>query len=130
MRQQPAIVVDMTNTRNASITALKVTPAGEVEELTLDTRDVLAGLYGAIGCRAVDLVRITDVLDMWVDDEGLFVEEPRINYGACMVAVALGALRQPYFGTVVFACHDQEGDTTSLPPETVQVIRDVIGDGL
>lgn len=122
--------MDMTNTQKATITALKVTPAGEITELALDAGDVLHGLYGAIDCRNVDVVAITDVLDMWVDDEGLLVGEPQINYPACMVAAALGALHQPYFGTAVFACHDDEGETTSLSPGTVRVIRDVIGDDL
>ena len=120
----------MTNTQKATITALKVTPAGEVTELALDADDVLDGLYSAIDCRNVDVVAITDVLDMWVDDEGLLVADPQINYPACVVAVALGALRQPYFGTAVFASHDDEGETTSLLPEAVRAIRDVIGEGL
>lgn len=36
----------------------------------------LAAMYAAIGCDTVDLVRITEELDLWVDDEGLLVAEP------------------------------------------------------
>lgn len=121
----------MTNTEittRATVIAAKVTPDGAVERLELDADNVLTGLYAAIGCRNVDVVGLTDELDMWIDDEGLFVDEPAINHAACgLVRQLRGELHQAYYGTVVFANHNEDGDTTSLSERAVEAIRELSG---
>jgi hypothetical protein len=72
----------------------------------------------AIGCQRVDVVRLTDQLDMWIDDEGLY--NSAINPLATRLAHHFqsdipSAYRQPYFGTTVFLGINQNtGETLSI----------------
>jgi hypothetical protein len=54
------------------VTGLRITVDGSVQKVEMPKNAILAGLYAAIGCDAVDVVRLADQLDMWIDDEGLY----------------------------------------------------------
>jgi hypothetical protein len=100
------------------VTGLRITVDGSVQKVEMPTNAILAGLYAAIGCTAVDVVRLTDQLDMWIDDEGLY------NSQANPLATTLAhhfqrdippRYRQPYFGTAMFLGIDQAtGETLSM----------------
>jgi hypothetical protein len=79
-----------------------------IQAITLDTRaGSLAALYQAIGCTCVDVVRLTSSgLDMWIDDEGLLHERPRL--------FVLPGFGQPYAGRAVILRSDPEGETIGL----------------
>lgn len=100
------------------VTGLRITVDGSVQKIELPKNAILAGLYAAIGCDCVDVVRLTDQLDMWVDDEGLYHSD--INPLATKLAHHVQSdipapYRQPYFGTAVFLGVDPDtGDTRSL----------------
>ena len=77
---------------------------------------LLDQLQGAVG-GLVDVVALTDQLDMWVHDEGLYVCEP--NPVATLLAVAHGR-RSPFYGPAVFTGGaDADGDTCGLDPRSL-----------
>lgn len=84
----------------------------------------LQHFYAEIGCHTVDCVGLAADLDMWLDDEGLLVEEPRINHGATAIAAMYGKTFQPYVGTVVFTGGvDDEGNTLGLDALQIKALR-------
>lgn len=85
---------------------------------------ILAGLQEAVG-GLVDVVSLTDQVDLWVNDEGLYVCEP--NPFATLVASGFGRWTQPYLGTAVFTGGvDGEGRTLSLGDEVVEALLGVV----
>lgn len=77
---------------------------------------LLDQLQGAVG-GLVDVVALTDQLDMWVHDEGLYVCEP--NPVATLLALAHGR-RSPFYGPAVFTGGaDASGDTCGLDPRSL-----------
>lgn len=61
-------------------------------------------------------------LDMWIDEEGLWVGEPVVNRVATLVARAHGFVWQRYVGVVVFTSVDDEGETQSLREGQVEAL--------
>lgn len=104
--------------RREMVTGLRITVDGSVQKIEMPNNAILDGLYGAIGCNLVDVVRLTDQLDMWIDDEGLYNSE--VNPLATTLAHHFQSdiparYRQPYFGTAVVLGIDQDtGDTRSM----------------
>lgn len=105
-----------------TLSGLRIAVDGTIDTVEL-TRDepggsALPALYTAIGCAWVDVVRLTDELDMWVDDEGMFTAE--VNTVATAVAHHFQQhipphWRQNYHGTVVLLEANQDtGATRSL----------------
>lgn len=100
------------------VTGLRITVDGSVQKIEMPKNAILTGLYAAIGCDAVDVVRLADQLDMWIDDEGLY------NSPANPLATTLAhhfqrdipsRYRQPYFGAAVFLGIDHNtGETLSM----------------
>ncbi|MGH3428252.1 MAG: DUF3846 domain-containing protein [Mycobacteriales bacterium] len=100
------------------VTGLRITVDGSVQKVEMPKNAILTGLYAAIGCDSVDVVRLADQLDMWIDDEGLY------NSQANPLATKLAhyfqqdippRYRQPYFGTAVILGIDQDtGETLSM----------------
>lgn len=105
--------------------AVVVPVDGPIKIINLE-QDHLAMFYREIGCHCVDVVSLGD-LDMWVDDEGLMVDEPRTNARATgLVAASLGQPVQLFFGTaVVTAGVDDDGETQGLTREQARETRRV-----
>ncbi|MGB7237816.1 MAG: hypothetical protein WBD41_17800 [Rhodococcus sp. (in: high G+C Gram-positive bacteria)] len=72
------------------------------------------GLRAVLECRWFDVVRCSDRLDMWIDDEGLIVGDPVMNEVATRIASFYGLSWQKYAGRVVFASNTTEGATVGL----------------
>ena len=74
-------------------------------------KDTLGYLQDAVG-GLIDVVGLTESVDMWVNDEGLFLCEP--NPLATMLAAGLADrdLAQPFFGPAVFTGSCDEAGTT------------------
>lgn len=89
---------------------------------------VLEGLYGVIGCRCVDVVRLVPGVrgvDMWLDDEGMFCGV--VNGPATGLARVFGFRWQPYFGTVVVTGGaDEAGDTVGLGDGDLALVRELL----
>jgi hypothetical protein len=78
--------------------------------------NLLDHLQQAVG-GLVDAVSLTPVLDMWLNDEGMFRCE--VNPIASVLAASYG-MTQPYFGAAVFTgAINHRGSTTSLTAEQV-----------
>lgn len=89
-----------------------VTPEGDarVEEWEGDTLPHLQKAVGGL----VDVVQLADGFDLWLNDEGMYTEEPNRPVSHYVSQVA-GRWVQTFHGTAVFTGCDDEGSTTSLP---------------
>lgn len=80
-------------------------------EYTGDYREI----YSLVECRTFDCVRLTDMQDMYLDDEGLLIDNQRYfsiegrNYG----------------GKALLLSHDSEGETTATD-WTLQEAKDMV----
>jgi hypothetical protein len=106
------------------------TPDGAVSVVQRPTQqDTLRWLYGTIGCHTVDVVELGDGLSLWLDDEGLLTESPRLNLPATALAASFGDLRQGLYGpAVLLGGTTEDGDTLGLSDETVKGIVSRYGD--
>jgi hypothetical protein len=90
--------------------------------------DALRMLYRAIGCHTVELIRLPGNVDMWVDEEGTFVDAPESNLFAAAVIAALDpelAGQVIPVGTVVLAKSSRE-KTVSLDSETAGFVMSLV----
>ncbi|WP_433585360.1 DUF3846 domain-containing protein [Microbacterium hydrocarbonoxydans] len=88
----------------------------------------LLSLYSALGCQWVDVIRLTDDIDAWLDDEGRVNGAPD-NVTATNVFRAFGwhltdgdAVR----GSVAFAAHDGVGGMASLSARQREIVEDAL----
>lgn len=90
---------------------LKIDEDGTTEWVTWQGTDSLSTLQRGVGDGPVDVVALTDDVDMWINDEGLF--RYGINLAATRLARLHGKTHQPYFGPVVIT-GQREGATLGL----------------
>lgn len=102
--------------------ALVVHPDGEIIDVNLnpDADNHLASMYEHLNCRAVDVVALTDVLDMWLDDEGLYTQP--VNPVATALARHYGFTWQPYHGPVLLCSVDSEGASIDLDTHQLRAL--------
>ncbi|MET9019245.1 DUF3846 domain-containing protein [Actinopolymorpha sp. NPDC004070] len=98
--------------------ALVLAVDGTVTAITLPDRDRLKAMYAALGCDLVDVVSLTDKIDMWLDDEGIY-NHPANPY-ATQLARRYGHTHQPYFGPVLLCGVTSDGDSINLSPAQTQ----------
>jgi uncharacterized protein DUF3846 len=99
-------------------TAFVIHPSGEVVEVNLNPgADHLALMREHIGCRYVDVVRLTNTLDMWLDDEGLYTQP--VNLPATQLARRHGYVWQDYHGPVLLCGVNRDGNSIDLTREQV-----------
>jgi len=99
---------------NTKTKAIKIDVAKrEVYEIEIEPG--LDAMYEAIGCRAVDMVRITQLDDLWIDDCGLLREPQPDKFKFLGHA-------QPLAGNGLICGYDDQGETvsTALTADTVQ----------
>lgn len=94
--------------------ALVLHPDGEVVEVNLkpDVDNHLALMREHLNCRMVDVVRLTNRLDMWIDDEGMYTQP--VNTVATALARHYGFVWQPYHGPVMLCSVNDEGNSVDL----------------
>jgi Domain of unknown function (DUF3846) len=101
--------------------ALIIQPDGEITDVHLKPgENHLALMYEHLNCTTVDVVRLTTVLDMWIDDEGLYTQPP--NPAATALARHYGHLHQPYHGPVMICTANQHGNSTDLDTTQLRVL--------
>lgn len=115
-----------------TVEALVLHPASDVLEpaaLASDpTGTHLASLYALLNVQLVDVVRLSDDIDLWCDDEG------RVN-GAEVNAIATSMCRafgwhlnhgDDVRGAVLFAGHDGTGGMASLSDRQRVILDDAL----
>lgn len=105
-----------------TITAALLDTEGVLTEVELDAEDTLSSMYRLIGCAyALDALRLSPILDMWLDDAGMYDAE--INPAATRIARIFGFVRQPYFGKALFTGAGPAGITIALSQDQITVLR-------
>ncbi|MEU4499218.1 DUF3846 domain-containing protein [Streptomyces sp. NPDC023998] len=100
--------------------ALLITPEADIIPVNLpaDTDNRLVVMRSVIRCERVDVVALTDQVDMWLDDEGLY-NHP-VNKLATLLAIRFGFTYQDYHGPVLLTGGaDAEGETVPLTKDKV-----------
>lgn len=82
--------------------------------------DHLALMREHLGCRLVDVVALTNRLDMWLDDEGLYTQP--INEIGTALARRHGFVCQPYHGPVLLCSVDRSGASVDLDTEQLRAL--------
>ncbi|MFD0269554.1 DUF3846 domain-containing protein [Streptomyces sp. NPDC127106] len=110
-------------------TALLITPEAEVipVDLPSDSGDRLTAMYSLMRCDQVDVVALTDQLDMWLDDNGLYTQP--VNPMATLLARRFGRTYQNYHGHVLLTGGaDDEGETLPLDRDKVLAVLATLAD--
>lgn len=109
--------------------AILLTPDGDLVEIQLPAagRDRLTVMRAVIRCQLVDVVALTDRIDMWIDEEGLY-NHP-VNPAATMLARRFGFTWQPYHGPVLITGGaDEQGDTLPLNRDKLRALLTALDD--
>lgn len=100
-----------------SRSALLLTPNGDVVEINLppDDRSGLIVMYAVLRCDAVDCIRVTSSIDMWVDDEYLYTRPEEPNFYATAFLTQFGQVTQVIHGPVLITGGaGRQGETLPL----------------
>lgn len=85
----------------------------------------LRDMYRLIDCHTVDVVRLADDLDMWLDDDGMYTSP--VNLAATFVARLYGFNHQNYHGNALFlGGANRNGDTVGLSDKMLARLRRVL----
>jgi hypothetical protein len=97
--------------------ALVLHPDGDIRQIDMpgEPRASLDVLYTAIGCRTVNVVRLTTQVGMWIDNGGPSTQPP--NLVATALARLYGRTAQIYHGPAVIAGVDDDGTSVNLTGE-------------
>lgn len=96
------------------------------EALPKDHTERFKAMYRLIGgdCRLVELVALSDQFDMWVDQEGVYTQEP--NTPATMLAQRFGLTWQTYHGTAIITGPELPTGPADLTQEQVALLLDLM----
>lgn len=89
--------------------------------------DFLSFSYEHINCSLVDRINLNNRVDMWVDDEGLYTQEP--NRRATVLARIMGYPAHMLCGPVVIAgiSYTEDGrEAGPLKPEEIEALEFLI----
>ncbi|MFE9007526.1 DUF3846 domain-containing protein [Streptomyces sp. NPDC007875] len=108
--------------------ALLVTPEVDIVPIGLPAtpEEQLTVMYSLLRCHFVDVVRLTDQMDMWLDDGGAYTQP--VNKLATVLAMRFGRTSQPYYGPVMLAGRDAKGDTVPLSRDKLTALLTSIED--
>lgn len=92
----------------------------------------LCSLYVALSCQCVDVIRLTDDIDAWLDDESrLNGAEPNLLATALFRAFGWHLAHDDAVrGAVVFAAHDGVGGMASLSVRQRSIVEDAFAQAL
>lgn len=113
-----------------TVDALCLRPGSDSLEAVTLTREAggthLASLYAALGVRLVDVIRLTDDIDCWADDEGrMNAAEPNLLGTSLLRAFGWHLAHDDAVrGALLFAAHDGTGGMASLSDRQRDIIMD------
>lgn len=96
------------------IPAIRILTDATFEQIDVDTSQLgsVLGLCDAVGAERVDVVQLSDQVEMWLDD-GIY--STPLNLLASLYAAEYGYTHQDYFGTAVITGGvDEDGETRGL----------------
>ncbi|GAA2570764.1 DUF3846 domain-containing protein [Microbacterium binotii] len=115
-----------------TVHALVLRPDADAFEAVAVTPDArgshLHALYAALDVSLVDVIRLTDDIDVWVDDEGRVNSAAENPLGTNLLR-AFGwhlADDDAVRGAMLFAGHDGQGGMTSLTDRQREVLADAL----
>lgn len=101
--------------------ALVIHPDGGVVPVNLKPGvNHLALMYEHLNCQRVDVVALTDKLDMWLDDEGMYTQP--VNPAATALARHYGFVWQNYHGPVMLCSVDADGASVDLDANQLRAL--------
>jgi hypothetical protein len=107
--------------------ALVVHPDGEVVDVNLKPGVThLALMHEHLNCDRVDVVALTDKLDMWIDDEGVYTQP--VNPVATALARHYGFTWQDYHGPVLLCSVNDEGASVDLDTDQLRALLTRLAD--
>jgi len=102
------------NRTKSKVAAIALYTGGECSRIDLGD-NALKAMYYYLECRSVEVVQLAPDLHMWLDEEGLLAEEPKVNEIATVIAHLHGYNQQQYVGPAIFTGGaDEEGNTLGL----------------
>ncbi|MFD6356775.1 DUF3846 domain-containing protein [Nocardia tengchongensis] len=107
--------------------ALVLHPDGTLYEVNLKPgRTHLELMREHLNCQRVDVVALTDKVDMWIDDEGEY-NHP-VNPLATRLARHHGFTWQPYHGPVLLCGVDNDGHSIDLDVDQMRALLTHLAD--
>ncbi|GAA0990038.1 DUF3846 domain-containing protein [Subtercola frigoramans] len=105
------------------ITGIRIDNDGALSTVCIDatnTHTRLLGMYQHIGCTTVDVIGLEGSIDAWVDDEGLYTQEP--NPTLTLMLRLTRPFQTHLSGPGLFLRSNEDGDTVSLTPEQTATV--------
>lgn len=101
-----------------TLTGLLISPDGDMEQVSVEpdagsTDTHLSAMYDLIGCRFVDLIRLPNHLDAWIDDEA-YGSDPNIIATMVCSVIAGQPPAQAIRGKVLLLETDGRGGSRSI----------------
>jgi hypothetical protein len=99
------------------LTGIRIDVAGDLATVGIDattTDSLLAGMYDATSCNEVAVIHLDGEIDLWVDAEGLYRQEP--NTTLTSMARIMNPFQSHLSGAGLFLATNEDGDTVTLNP--------------
>lgn len=104
--------------------ALKITTTGDITTINISEDNVLKDLYREIGCSMVEVVGISEGVDLWCDEEGRLVNKD-VNLPATTIAVqkldesGRGLLGPIVGDVIIMGINEETGESIGLTDHQV-----------
>ena len=110
--------------------ALKITTTGDITTVNISEDNVLKDLYREIGCSMVEVVRISEGVDLWCDEEGRLINKD-VNLSATDVAVqkldesGRGLLGSIVGDVIIMGINEETGESIGLSDHQVAEFKNL-----
>ena len=110
--------------------AMKITTTGDITTVNISEDNVLKDLYREIGCSMVEVVRISEGVDLWCDEEGRLVNKD-VNPSATAIAVqkldesGRGLLGSIVGDVIIMGINEETGESIGLSDHQVAEFKNL-----